>query len=67
MTRTQLGYALKVLLYREWLARRSVELYREHRGAQPTDPNVFLREVAVTQMIQALTSMKRDSEAHPSC
>jgi len=65
MTRTQLGYALKVLLYRDWLERRSVELYREHRGAQPTNPDVFLREVAATQMIHALTSIKRDFAGVP--
>lgn len=65
MTRTQIGYALKVLLYRDWLERRSVELYREHRGAQPTDPNVFLREAAATQMTHALRSIKRDFEGVP--
>jgi hypothetical protein len=65
MTRTQLGYALKVLLYRDWLESRSLELYRAHRGGLPTDPNAFVRDVAAAQMIDALKSIKRDFEGVP--
>ncbi|HQO35666.1 MAG TPA: hypothetical protein PLG59_13455 [bacterium] len=65
MTRTTLGYALKIMFCHEYFLNRARESYKSSRGLPNLSAQHFLDEVGIPFYIHSIRSIKRDFSGIP--
>jgi hypothetical protein len=65
MTRTNVGYATKVVFYFDDYRARARTDYLKARGLEVRDPKEFMRRTVVPMYVDALKSIKRDFDGIP--